>query len=459
MAASRSSSKSATQPLLAPFASEGGIAGAYQSWGRYPEAHHVAAYRPAWRDEIPAAIVAAEQRCLPYGLGRSYGDSCLNDGGVLIDCSGLDRVLAFDPNSGRIECEAGVSLDTLLQIVVPKGWFLPVTPGTKFVTLGGAIANDVHGKNHHRAGTIGRHVVSLSLYRSDRPPLRCVNDSNDSWFAATVGGLGLTGVIGTAEVQLKRIPGPWIDVETVPFQSLNAFMDLSEESDASFEYTVAWIDCLVKGVRGLFLRGNHGTAEAPPRSARRRAAIPFALPEFVLNRATIKAFNRAYYLMGRLKRAAACLEYDKFFYPLDAIGNWNLAYGRRGFLQWQCVVPIAAIDALGQALALIARSGEGSFLAVLKRFGDIRSPGMLSFPRPGFTLALDFPMRGARTLELLDRLDCLVREANGALYPAKDARMSSVTFRTSFPRLNEFRHYIDPKLSSSFWRRVTEQPD
>lgn len=447
-----------TQPTIAPVASEGRDADAYQSWGRYPKAHHQAVYRPTWQDEIPAAMRSTSLQCLPHGLGRSYGDSCLNDGGALIDCAGLDRVLDFDPATGRIECEAGISLEALLRIVVPKGWFLPVTPGTKYVTVGGAIANDVHGKNHHRAGTIGRHILSFSLYRSDRPPLRCVNDSNDSWFAATVGGLGLTGVIGTAEIQLKRIPGPWMHVETAPFQSLGSFVDLSDESDASFEYTVAWIDCLAKGVRGLFLRGNHDPGEAAVPAARRRAAVPFALPEFVLNRATIKAFNRAYYLMGRLKRAAASLDYDNFFYPLDAIGSWNLAYGSRGFLQWQCVVPVAAIGALEKVLSLIASAGEGSFLAVLKRFGDVRSPGMLSFPRPGFTLALDFPMRGPRTLELLDRLDRLVREAKGALYPAKDARMSSVTFRASFPRLDEFRQYIDPKLSSSFWRRVTEQP-
>lgn len=432
--------------------------GEYCSWGRHPRVHHAAVYKVNWADEIPGILEKlGGLSCLPYGLGRSYGDSCLNESGALLDCSGLNRILAFDRQTGRLWCEAGVSLADILEIAVPAGWFLPVTPGTKFVTVAGAIANDVHGKNHHRAGSFGNHVPRLHLYRTDWGEVSCSAQENPDMFFATIGGMGLTGIILSAEVQLKPISGNRIAVEALPFESLDEFTSISNESDQSHEYTVAWIDCFSgEKPRGIFYRGNH-VAE-PGRTQHRRFSprVPFAFPGWVLNHFTIQAFNSMYYRWNRLKRGKNTVHYDPFFYPLDSILRWNLIYGKSGFVQHQCVVPDSAGRAIEEMLQVTKKSGLGSFLAILKRFGDRRSPGLLSFPRPGFTLALDFPVR-KQTLRLLESLDQIVLEAGGALYPAKDARMSPQMFDSSFPQWREFRRFIDPKLSSSFWRRVTRE--
>lgn len=429
----------------------------YFSWGRYPRAQHESIYKVYWTDQVEAILAASRPgSCLPYGLGRSYGDSCLNAGRSLLDCSRLDRLLSFDRKSGRLWCEAGVPLAEILRVTVPRGWFLPVTPGTKFVTVGGAIANDVHGKNHHRAGTFGLHVTRLFLCRSDHGIVECSPWDNVELFRATVGGLGLTGVILAAEIQLKAIPGDEIAADTIPFQSLSDFQRLVEVSDQEFEYTVAWIDCFSgEQPRGIFHRGNHadGFRDAPHKN--RGIGVPFAAPHFLLHRYGLKLFNSAYYRWKSRRGATSRVGIDPFFYPLDAIRNWNLLYGQRGFLQYQCVIPEAAYDVLQDMLGKIGRDAMGSFLAVLKRFGRTESPGMLSFPRPGLTLALDFPMRGDSTLRLLDELDEIVVQNGGAVYPAKDARMSPRTFEASFPAAGEFRRFMDPALSSSFWRRVT----
>jgi FAD/FMN-containing dehydrogenase len=375
----------------------------------------------------------------------------------LLLTEGLDRFIAFDETSGRLTCEAGISLDAILRVVVPRGWFLPVAPGTRFVTLGGAIANDVHGKNHHVVGTLGRHVTRLWIRRTDSPEVQAL-DPSAPLFAATIGGLGLTGLIVAAEITLRRIESNTIDQETAAFQHLGAFIELSAAASATHEYTVAWFDCLHQG-RGIFFRGNHASADPavgnrgetfPPPKLR----VPFSAPSILLNRLSVRAFNAAYYwtMRGRKPSRVSC---RPFFFPLDAVQDWNRLYGRRGFLQWQCVVPPdPEARALSQILQVIATAGMGSFLSVIKVFGDRPSPGMLSFPRPGVTLAVDFAMRGRSTLALLDRLDAIVIEAGGAIYPAKDARMSSRTFQRSFPRLSEFTSFIDPRFSSSFWRRV-----
>lgn len=429
----------------------------YCSWGRYPRVQHRAVYKVNWADEIPGILEQIkDSSCLPYGLGRSYGDSCLNEGGALFDCSGLNRILAFDRQSGRLRCEAGVSLADVLDVAVPTGWFLPVTPGTKFVTVGGGIANDVHGKNHHCAGTFGNHITRLDLYRSDWGQVRCSTQQNPDMFSATIGGLGLTGVILSAELQLKPISGTMIAVETLPFHSLDEFVSISNESDASHEYTVAWIDCFSGDrPRGIFYRGNHAEEVGKARHKGVGARVPFAFPEWVLNHATIQAFNTLYYRWNALKRGKSNVHYAPFFYPLDSVLHWNLIYGKSGFVQHQCVVPNAAGRAIEELLRVTKRSGLGSFLAVLKRFGERRSPGLLSFPRPGLTLTLDFPVRKEKTLRLLESLDQIVFEAGGSIYPAKDARMSPAIFESSFPHWRDFRRFIDPKMSSSFWRRVT----
>jgi FAD/FMN-containing dehydrogenase len=407
-------------------------------------------------------LPAVEGSVLPYGNGRSYGDSCLNDGGNLLHAHRLNHFISFDPSNGQLECEAGVQLAEILDLVVPQGWFVPVTPGTRFVTVGGAIANDVHGKNHHRAGNFGRHVLELELLRSDGSRRICSHAENPEWFAATVGGLGLTGLITRARIQLRRIAGPWMSTEVHRFENLDGFFRLSENSDRDYEYTVAWIDCLATGRslgRGLFTRANHAPAHPDQRPTRssRHLRVPFTPPLSMINRFTLRSFNALYYLRQRRPVVHAITHYEPHFYPLDAIGDWNRIYGPRGFMQYQCVVPpYDAEDRVAQLLRVIAASGSGSFLAVLKQFGTLSSPGMLSFPRPGTTLALDFPNQGTHTLSLLNRLDDIVAEAGGAVYPAKDARMSGTRFRQYFPAWESFRPFVDPRFSSSFWRRVME---
>ncbi|MGA9495486.1 MAG: FAD-binding oxidoreductase [Terriglobales bacterium] len=427
------------------------------SWGRYPKTAHEHVHKPAWNDQLPEILeAAAPGSLLPYGLGRSYGDSCLNAGRELIDCCRLNRILDFNESTGMVRCESGVSLSDIVDIFLPKGWFLPVTPGTRFVTIGGAIANDVHGKNHHCAGTFGAHVRQIGLHRSNDGLVVCNSQHNSDMLRATVGGLGLTGVIAWTDIQLKPVAGPWIDAELVPFESLNAFLDLSRESNDRFEYSVAWLDCFAgKNPRGLFFRGNHSADRGQEFRPQRGPKLTFALPAWMLNRYSVKAFNTAYYKIHAARKGAAVVPYDSFFYPLDSVRQWNLLYGRQGFLQYQCVIPESNLEAFEELLDRIARSGMGSFLGVLKQFGSAPPAGMLSFPRPGITIALDFAMRGERTLKLMQSLDEIVQKSGGALYPAKDARMSPALFEASYPRWRGFVPYIDPKMSSSFWRRVT----
>jgi FAD/FMN-containing dehydrogenase len=427
------------------------------SWGRYPKTSHSFVHKPAWNDQVPEILSnAAIGSLLPHGLGRSYGDSCLNEGRELIDCRRLNRILGFDEETGTVRCESGVTLSDIINVFLPKGWFLPVTPGTRFVTVGGAIANDVHGKNQHCAGTFGAHVRQIALHRSSNGLVLCNSDRNFEMLQATIGGLGLTGVIAWADIQLRPVAGPWMEVELVPFQSLDSFLEISRESDGRFEYTVAWLDCFAgKDARGIFFRGNHAAERGHPCRPKHRLNLPFALPEWMLNRHSVKAFNAAYYKMHSSKKGVSAVPYDSFFYPLDSIGKWNLLYGRGGFLQYQCVIPESNAEAIKKLLERIAASGMGSFLGVLKQFGNVPAAGMLSFPRSGITLALDFAMRGEATLRLMDSLDEVVRQSGGAIYPAKDARMSAAMFDASFPKWRSFAPYIDPKMSSSLWRRVT----
>lgn len=397
---------------------------------------------------------------LAYGNGRSYGDSCLNDGGGLIAARRLDRILSFDAQSGIVLCEAGVLLDELLQLCVPAGWFPPVTPGTSLVTIGGALANDVHGKNHHRAGTFGRHVRSFDLARSDGSLLTCTPTQNAGLFAATIGGMGLTGLITRIELQLMPVACAEMLQEAIDFDGLDGFFALAAASDATHDYTVAWIDSLAAGKhfgRGVFFRANHAPAsEAPP--AKSAPILPFPLkPPFpLINRLSLRAFNALYRAAQPRTPEPRRIAHRPFFYPLDRVRDWNRAYGPKGLRQFQCAVPMAsARAATEEMLRLTLRAGESSFLTVLKLFGDMPSPGMMSFPVPGATLTLDFPHRGERTLRLLDDLDRIAIEAGGRVNPYKDARMSAATFEASFPHWRDFARHVDPAFSSSFWRRVT----
>jgi FAD/FMN-containing dehydrogenase len=398
---------------------------------------------------------------LPQGNARSYGDSCMNQGGVVACTRFLRRFIAFDPDSGLLQCESGVQLADILNLVEPQGWFLPVTPGTKFATVGGCIANDVHGKNHHLEGSFGSHVTRFELVRTDGTRLLCSPTENTGYFNATIGGLGLTGLISWAELQLKRVPNSAINLETIKYQDLATFFSLSAESESTHEFTAAWIDCLASGSklgRGHFLRGNHARVTQPRVSAGKlKLAMPIDPPLSLVNSLSLRAFNALYYNRQMQERSFATVHYDPFFYPLDFVHDWNRMYGPQGFLQYQCVVPNAvSYDAIREMLQRIAAANSGSFLVVLKVFGDVPSPGMLSFPRPGATLALDFPYQGNQTLQLFDQLDEVVVQAGGAIYPAKDAHMKADHFKLFYPKVEQFTQYKDPGLSSSFWRRVME---
>jgi len=431
------------------------------SWGRYPYAPQEL-HPCAWRDELPPLFQRlAAAGTLPYGNGRSYGDSCLAASGELLQTRQLDRLLAADWEQGVVRAEAGVTLAELLAVAIPRGWFLPVTPGTKFVTLGGALANDVHGKNHHVRGTFGRHVRRFALLRSDQAaPLECSTAENPELFRASIGGLGLTGVIAWVELQLMPIASSRIDSITVRFDSLGEFFSLSEEFDKTHEYTVAWIDCLAKSHsagRGVFSVGNHAREGALEVDGRPRLSVPLTPPVTLMNKLSLNLFNNAYFHLHKPGRHAAQGSYDPFFYPLDSILHWNRIYGRKGFQQYQCVIPEAAAEsAMADILASIAASGSGSFLAVMKRCGDVPSPGLMSFPMPGVSLALDFPQHQRLESGLFGRLDQIVRSANGRLYPAKDAHMSGDDFRAFYPAWQQVEALRDPALLSLFWKRVTQ---
>ena len=315
----------------------------YLSWGRYPRVKQDVQKILLRPDSLPG--LNETNSFLPYGMGRSYGDVCLNENGTLLSTTSMARFISFDHDNGVIRCDAGVCLKDLLEFIVPPGWFVQVTPGTKYVTIGGMIANDVHGKNHHRVGTFGRHISCFELLRSDGSKKLCSPDQNSDLFSATIGGLGLTGLITWAEIKLKKIQGPYIDTETIRFNNLGEFFDLSSDSDNAWEYTVAWIDSLAKGKnlgQGLFMRGNHSATPLPAKlpSIGKKLTVPFDAPSNLLNKYSIKLFNTAYYKKQFSKRSHKSQHFDKYFYPLDGIGHWNRLYGKQGLLQYQCVVPM-----------------------------------------------------------------------------------------------------------------------
>ena len=425
------------------------------SWGRLSfDRHQVLSLND------PATLISRLRNSavpgVAYGMGRSYGDACLNPNGTLWFTTALDHFIAFDHVTGRLVCEAGVLLRDIQRMTIPHGWILPVTPGTQMVTVGGAIANDVHGKNHHLAGSFGDHVQRLKLVRTDGRVIDCGPTTNPEWFAATVGGLGLTGVIAEAEIQLRRVPGPWLETETVPFTNLDEFFRLSDDSEADWEHTVSWIDCIAKGGgRGLFMRGNPTNVTNRQARSRRKLTMPLVPPISLVNRLSLRPFNLAYYHLKKWQAKKTITHYEPFLYPLDNLLEWNRMYGPKGFFQYQSVVPReVGQDAVHAMLKEIAASRDGSFLAVLKTFGNRQPLGMLSFAQPGVTLALDFPNHGDRTLKLFERLDAIVSEAKGRIYAAKDARMPRELFEAGYPRLAEFMTFRDPGISSGLSRRL-----
>jgi FAD/FMN-containing dehydrogenase len=425
-----------------------------ESWGRR-RSHDAAVHSSDW---ITSDLPAMAGPILPHGLGRSYGDSCLVNRGLHVTTTRLDRFIAFDPERGVLRCEAGCSLLQLLEFLVPMGWFVPVTPGTKFVTVGGCVANDVHGKNHHRAGSFGRFVTALGLRRSDGLLYECSLAQHADYFKATIGGLGLTGLIVWVELQLKPISSSMIKQKVFSLEGWDDFFRVAAREDDRYEYSVAWLDTShVKKPRGLFLAGNHVEkgGELSMSSLAPRLSLPLSLPNFALGAWSLNWMNRFYYTASRLGSSEKTIFFDSFFYPLDSVANWNRAYGKKGLAQYQFVVPFRwGVQALSECMEKIWKSGQRSFLTVVKTFGTLRSPGMLSFPREGATVCFDFPFLGEDTLKLLDELDRTVFRCEGALYPAKDFRMSQDSFESSFPEHESFRKWMDPVFASNFSKRV-----
>ena len=435
-----------------------------EGWGRFPVAHG-RILRPGDRPALAQEADAA-QGAIVRGNARSYGDAAINPAAT-IDARRLDRLIAFDPDTGILECEAGVLLADLIDILLPRGWFAPVTPGTKLVTIGGMIASDVHGKNHHGAGSFCDHVLWLDLAIGDGEVRRCSRDENADLFAATCGGMGLTGAILRASVKMLPVATSAVRQRTLRAPNLAAAIELFEGS-LDWTYSVAWIDCLASGAdlgRSAILLGEHATPdELPPerratpfaRAARRQKRVPVDFPGFALSRLPVKVFNRLYYAAQR--PGDALVDLDPYFYPLDALLDWNRIYGRRGFVQYQCVLPLAESEAgMTRLLSAIAAEGNASFLAVLKRLGP-GSFGLLSFPMEGYTLALDFPATPA-SLALLDRLDAITAEHGGRIYLAKDARAMPEAIAAGYPRLEEFRavrrrYGLDTRFASLLSRRL-----
>ncbi len=411
-------------------------------WGRFsPRNARLARVRDA--SDLGKALGAGP--VIARGNGRAYGDSAISPG-LTLDLRGMDRMLAFDAQTGVLVAEAGVLLADIIDCFLPRGWFPFVTPGTKFVTLGGAIAADVHGKNHHIDGSFGAFVDWIEVMGADGTITRALPGSD--LFDWTLGGMGLTGVILRAQIRLRPVETAWILQDMRATQTLAATIDMMDATlDAP--YSVAWLDCVTTGAmmgRGLVMLGRHAGVDDLPRAQRRhpfatprkrQLRLPLDLPAAALNGVTRRAFNAAYYWNGRRKPGPRLVDWDSYFYPLDAILDWNRGYGRAGFVQFQCALPQDRAKAgMAALLACIAASGEASVLSVLKRFGP--QTGRFSFPMPGYTLALDFPAND-RSLKLMDHLDAITLDHGGRFYLAKDARMPRAVLDASDPRVADFR--------------------
>jgi len=435
-------------------------------WGGWPRVE-CAVYRPEKRRGVAEVFAEGGQpHYIARGLGRSYGDVSVNPGGGVINTTRLNRMLAFDATAGVLECEAGVSLAEILDTFVPRGWFLPVTPGTKFVTVGGAIAHDVHGKNHHVDGAFGQHVDRFTLLTPTGALLPCSPTENEDVFWATVGGAGLTGVVLIATVRLQPITSAYIKVDYRQCTNIDAVLAAIHETDDNYKYSVAWVDCLSKGAklgRSVLMSGDHlsssdlpaqyGHALSIPRKF--QPNVPFNLPGFLLNPLFIGSFNSLFYAVHPSKQGQI-VDYDSYFYPLDKIHNWNRGYGKDGFSQYQATFPRDGVEGLVELLEKLSASGRASFLAVLKRMGP-GSKGLLSHPIDGWTLTLDVPVKSG-LVPFLNECDDLVAKHGGRLYMAKDASARAEVFAAMYPRLGEFQAIkakLDPagKLSSRLARR------
>lgn len=435
-------------------------------WGRTMPAITSLA-RPDLLDSV-AEIVANTDRLAPRGLGRAYGDAAQLAGGTTLDLSALDRILDFDPKTGIIDVEAGVSIDHLIRVMTPQGWFVPVTPGTRYVTVGGAIASDIHGKNHHSAGTFGMHVTALQLIKADGQAVWLNPTDNHDEFWATVGGMGMTGVVVRAQVKMRPIETARIKAQIHKVPNLDALMTRMLELDPVYPYSVAWIDAVTTGKsfgRGLISVGDHATREdlavgsdpgnvAIPRTIN----FPIDVPNGLVNKYSVRLLSEAWYRKVLGQPADHLETFSDFFHPLDMIGEWNRAYGSAGFLQYQIAVPDEAADLVGKTIRTIYGAGGASFVNVLKRFGE-RSPGFISFPTRGWTLTLDVAANNPRLIKVLDALDEQVAAVGGRVYLTKDSRMRAEMLPKMYPQLDKWRavrNSMDPnrKFNSDMARRL-----
>lgn len=416
------------------------------NWGNYPvvETDEQSFVFEERLDEL----IQSTDSFIARGNGRCYGDASLS--GRTISTLKYDKILSFDKPNGIFECQSGITLDQILDVIVPAGWFLPVTPGTKFITIGGGLASDVHGKNHHVDGSISNHVLEMDVVLASEEVITCSPQINADLFEATLGGMGLTGIIRRVKIRLKRIETSMIRQKQVKAENLQELVELFEKYK-DYTYSVAWIDCLKKGKnfgRSILMLGEHAAigdlAEIQKQDPlklpkKKQITFPVNLPSWVLNKLSIKAFNFLYYSKNFKKEINNVVSYEPFFYPLDAVLHWNRMYGKAGFVQYQFVIPLEAKQGLIEILNRIADEGLGSFLAVLKVFG--KQDSLISFPKEGFTLALDFPIRKG-LLEFLDELDQIVLKYNGRLYMSKDARMKPEMLKAGYPDLEKFKAIV-----------------
>jgi FAD/FMN-containing dehydrogenase len=423
----------------------------YTGWGGYPKRKQDAV-RLDWPDgPLPAGLI------LPFGNGRSYGDQCLCTTGTLVDVRGLNRFVNFDTATGLLRVQAGVTLGEINAMAIRHGWLLPVNPGTQHVTVGGAIANDVHGKNQHKAGSFGHHVREMALRRSDGTA-SLLQPGND-WFAATVGGMGLTGIVTETVLQLKQVASSNMLVDTHPFETLEDYLELSRELDGEMEYSIGWVNAMAPYERlghGFVMAARHADDGVLGPHTRARLGVPLTPPFNLVNPASVWTVGQLYQRKNGRAARGAVVGYGPYFYYIDTIPGLKRLYGPRGFVQFQAVVPTAvAAEVLRSMLVRCRMAGQVSFLNALKVMGDKPGAGMLGFCRPGVTLAMDLPFKGADTLRLMAYLEHMVAAAGGALYPAKDATMSAASFKQWYPRWADFARYRDPRIVSDLWQRVT----
>lgn len=432
----------------------------YFSWGRLKRASAPQVIKPNNYEDLLKNLKKHKKlgKVLPIGLMRSYGDSCLIKEGLLLDMTEFKKINSFDEQSGLINVQAGISLDELLKFIVPKGWFIPTSPGTKYVTIGGAIANDIHGKNHHKFGSFCNSVKKIKVLSTDGK-LQLLEDPDDEMFKATCGGLGLTGLILEAEIELAEIKSSYLNVETIKFNNLEEFFEIEKQSIENYEFTVSWIDLTNESKyfgRGLFQRANWADDNNFMPHSSFKIPIPFGVGFNLVSKKLMKLFNFLYFSKNLKKKTKEKTHYGTFFYPLDVLRGWNKLYGKNGFSQYQFVLPEENSKAgLDEMLEVLKNDKFMPRLCVLKTFGKIPSLGHLSFPLKGTTLAMDFPVNIKKIKNLYSKLDEIVIKNGGRIYPAKDSFMNSKTFQSSYKNFHKFKKFKDTHISSDFWERVS----